>query len=868
MDRKNVKAIYPLTGMQQGFLWHSIRHQQGAGLIHVRCRLAGRLDRQLFEAAWARVVDGHDALRTTVHWRQVKQPVQMVFKHVVAMVAWLDWRDDLDITERLESFLAADLQLGLDIEKAPVFRLTLIQVAEDIHELVWTCHHLLLDGWSGNLVLDQLLTHYDRATRRLPPLSDSSSELGSYFRWRKSLDTPSANAYWTKILSGFRAATPLPKRAMTVAADKRPAVKLGIALDTEQTRALQAFLRQSRLTLNAMMQGVWAIVLSRLSAHDDVVFGVTVSGRSGELAGADKLVGMLINVMPIRVRLHAQDSLQEVLTAINAQSFASQRYSHVDGAQILDWSDCRGALYTTLLVVENQPGGTPNESLEISQRQSGIASAYGLTLTVKPADGLVIELMASDDTIDVALAQPMLDAFVDLIARCISSPALSVADAISASAEGLTHGAAVQQTASVPMGNPSDAPGSWLEGRLQRIWSQVLALPSVGRHDSFFDLGGTSLLAARMFQRIEQTFGRALPPTTLFQAGTVAALAALLAEDDSLGGDPAIVEIQAGGSKLPLFIPDTATDLLIYRHLARHLGPTQPIYAFRARDRRQERFSDVARQFVSHVRQIQPHGPYAIAGMSGGGSLAWLMAQQLREQGAEVALLVLFDCLGPDYPTLLPPLARVRSCLRAGWRQLRRQRSAGLATLDDGNNDEPRAQVSNANVVAAEVTAAAVPPGRAERALSIVHALTTGLPIGQRIANLTAAALIKLTMHAEPVAWVSFMQGVLRQPRVGDKPADPMLHGYALQAAKISFDRLYAELKAYDGEVLYFRAHERPPGVADDPGAGWQRLITGPLTAHEIPGSHVSLLQDPNVGQLAARLAAELARVHTSRETI
>src|SRR5579862_936064 len=200
------------------------------------------------------------------------------------------------------------------------------------------------------------------------------------------------------------------------------------------------------------------------------------------------------------------------------------------------------------------------------------------------------------------------------------------------------------------LGQQYVAPESEVEQKLAKVWAEVLGLDCVGVHDNFFDLGGHSILAVRLFVRMEAVFNKRLPVALLFEAPTVAQLARHLTQTDTaqLPWSP-LVPIQPSGSKPPFFcIHGGGTQVLIYRSLARYVGNDQPLYGLQPQggDGRLpciNRVEDMATLYLQAMRTVQPHGPYYLGGLSLGGMVAVEIAQRLRAEGEETAFLALFD---------------------------------------------------------------------------------------------------------------------------------------------------------------------------------------------------------------------------------
>jgi thioesterase domain-containing protein/acyl carrier protein len=201
----------------------------------------------------------------------------------------------------------------------------------------------------------------------------------------------------------------------------------------------------------------------------------------------------------------------------------------------------------------------------------------------------------------------------------------------------------------VEMRSGSEAPRDVLEQQLTRAWEKVLHVHPVGRHDNFFELGGHSFAAVRLLTEIMKLTGRELPLATLFQASTVASLAENLRKDGWMPSWSSLVPIQAGGSRRPLFLVHGAEgNVLLYRQLACHLGPDQPVYGLQSQGlngdgRHHATVQEMASHYIKELRALDPTGPYLLGGYCLGGAIALEMAQQLSALGEDVALLVLID---------------------------------------------------------------------------------------------------------------------------------------------------------------------------------------------------------------------------------
>ena len=308
MDKRNIESIYPLTPMQQSLLFHHLQAGQAdQGFLHLRCTLSGKLQIGALEQAWRNVVASHSALRTSIHEEGLEQHLQVVHRRVTLRWEQIDWTSQsaADQSTLLESFLEADRVRGFDFSQAPIFRLTLLRLEQDTFMLVWSCHHILLDGWSGAIVLQEVFERYRCLCRREEFRVAAVRPYRDYTSWLRRLDLSDAEDFWRNRLRGFLQPTPLP----TVAKGSNPngasrqTYSEHVTLSREATSSLERFVHTHKLTLYTALQGAWALLLSQYSDSQDVVFGSTVSGRPPTLEGADRMVGLFMNSVPIRASI-------------------------------------------------------------------------------------------------------------------------------------------------------------------------------------------------------------------------------------------------------------------------------------------------------------------------------------------------------------------------------------------------------------------------------------------------------------------------------------------------------------------------------------------------------------------------------------
>ncbi|MGJ5178589.1 non-ribosomal peptide synthase/polyketide synthase [Bradyrhizobium oligotrophicum] len=353
---------YALTPLQEGLLFQSLYAPEAGHYVEqLHAPLQGELDVGAFTRAWQTVIDRHDVLRTSFHWRDREKAVQRVARSVRFALEREDWRElaPSEQEARLNAMLGRDRARGFDFREAPLMRVILLQLGPGRWHWIWTHHHLILDGWCLSLVVGEVLAAYDAYRRGAEPVLPQRRPYRDFIAWLATQDAAAARSFWRGYLDGFTAPNRLD--ALERASAGQPAAagtgERDLVLSAEETAALQDWARSQHVTVNTVVSACWARVLAAYSSSDDVVFGVTVSGRPSELEGFEYMIGPFINTLPMRVRLDADKPLGEWLRELQAQQAAMRVHEHTRLVDIQRETKVRARerLFETLLVYENYP---------------------------------------------------------------------------------------------------------------------------------------------------------------------------------------------------------------------------------------------------------------------------------------------------------------------------------------------------------------------------------------------------------------------------------------------------------------------------------------------------------------------------------
>ncbi len=402
-----VEDEYALTPLQEGLLFQGLyAPEHGHYIEQLHARLDGELDITAFARAWQSVIGRHAVFRTSFHWRGVERPVQRVARKVKFALETNDWRGLAPSEQevRLVDALARDRSRGFDLEHAPLTRVTLLRLGRGRWQWIWTHHHLVLDGWSLTLIVGEVLAAYDAYQRGSEPVLPARRPYRDFIDWLATQDRQAARAFWRERLAGFDAPNRLEALQDLTSGIATAGARAGgpgerdLVFTPEETAALQDWARAQRVTLNTVVSACWARLLALHSGSEDVVFGVTVSGRPAELDGFEDMVGLFINTLPMRVRLRPDLPLGEWLRELQMQQATMQAHEHMRLVDIQHESEVRAGenLFDTLLVFENYPVDPDNlklpEGLALGPVTFVERTNYPLALAAIPGNSLTLRV--------------------------------------------------------------------------------------------------------------------------------------------------------------------------------------------------------------------------------------------------------------------------------------------------------------------------------------------------------------------------------------------------------------------------------------------------------------------------------------------
>ncbi len=351
MSADPIEDVYPLSPLQHGMLFHALSEpRSGVDIEQMVCTLRERIDPDSLLSAWQKVVTRHPILRTAFQWED--QPAQKVWRDVEIPWRIEDWRSfpEAEQESRLAGFLAEDRERGFAMDQPPLLRLTLFMLGESDHRLVWTFHHALLDGRSFPLVLSEVFAVYDSPEL---PLAAASPTFRAHLDFQQARKMAEAEAFWRERLRGAAGSSfPKPQRST---APTRTQGDVDATLSASTTTRLKRLATAHDVTLNTIVQGAWALLLSRYTREEDIVFGAARACRRSSVPGAENIVGLLINTLPLRVQVESSAQLMPWLQTLRQQWIAMRGHEQTPLATVQACADLGNgrALFDTIVVFEN-----------------------------------------------------------------------------------------------------------------------------------------------------------------------------------------------------------------------------------------------------------------------------------------------------------------------------------------------------------------------------------------------------------------------------------------------------------------------------------------------------------------------------------
>ncbi|MBF0389202.1 MAG: amino acid adenylation domain-containing protein [Desulfamplus sp.] len=555
-DKRNVKNLYALTPLQEGILFHSLMDQGGATYFEQACfNVTGAVNIPMFEQAWNELIRRHDVLRTIFVLKNVPQPLQVVLKQrsITIRVEDITHLKYEEQNAKIEAFRVQDRNTPFDLTKDLLIRVNLFKRNSDFHTLVWSFHHIIMDGWSVSVLYEELALIYTALSQGKKFNLPEPIQFNAYIRWLKGRNNQIAQEFWQNYLNGYKRATGLPrieKTTQELLDAKFTTNRLKFEMSSDISKELNDLSLHCQVTVNTLFQALWGIVMASYNNATDAVFGVTVSGRPTEIQGVERMVGLFINAVPVRIRYYEGDTFEDLLTRLQSESTAARDFHYCSLADIQASTPLRQNLFDQLLVFENYPDpsdvlGESQMALSLTNFDQFEQTNYDLTVEVFPGSTIGYDIMFNPAVFEEALVK-LIPTHLERAASAVIADKSIMVDAIAILTpdEAKIYQSYIRKDIEEVLINSLDdsnndykdrkiltqfvAPQNDIQQKLVDIWQEILEKNRIGIDDNFFEIGGHSLRATRIISRIHKISGVEITLQEFFRHTDIRTLSSLI----------------------------------------------------------------------------------------------------------------------------------------------------------------------------------------------------------------------------------------------------------------------------------------------------------------------------------------------------
>jgi len=444
IDRKNVEEMMGLTSMQEGMLFHYLTNPESLQYFEqIHLTLSGSIERQLFEEAWRLVTCNNEMLRSIIRWEKLEEPIQIVLKQKEIPIRVVEFKDEdqQSKAEGVQKIIKKDRETPININRDP-FRVTLCLISENESRMLLSFHHIVLDGWSTGIILQEFLTAYNCLSQGETQSEITKARYKDFFKWYQQSQThyrDQRREFWKKHLEGFDTLTLLPYNDNKLQDIQQVSTyRLNVPATTKQR--LEVLAQEHNVTISTLLYAAWGILLQKYNNSDDVIFGTTVSGRSPEVKGIDRIVGLFINTLPLRIKATKETPLYKLFQILGnhlqEQNAYGNEHSSLTEIKQLSGLSSDSNLFDSIIVIDNYPlDNMINEKyssnqLEISGYQTFEMTNFDITLQIMmlEAGEMPVDIHYNNELFETETIQRMANHYDIILRGIVSNPAQKIAD--------------------------------------------------------------------------------------------------------------------------------------------------------------------------------------------------------------------------------------------------------------------------------------------------------------------------------------------------------------------------------------------------------------------------------------------------------
>lgn len=431
-----IEDIYPLSPMQRGLYYEAVKAPSSEAYFEqMSFCLEGAVDLAAMDASWRDLVARHPALRSVfVHAEGGDEPLQVIFRtgEPALSVVSLAEQTPAEQHKTVEEFRRADRATPFALEYGPLMRVRIFQLGHDRLQVVWSHHHILMDGWCVGILYEDLMRSYEARAQQRVPKGEAPADYRAYLRWLETVDRTASAEFWRRELAGYDRLVSLPRNQAAGAADYRCG-KSKMRLAGPAWARLLDFATAQGSTTATLLNTLWGVLLARYNQTEDVVFGGIVSGRPEAVPEIERMVGLFINALPVRLRFSAGMDLGAALRQFQLQAIERRPHEFLALAEITEQAVGLRELFDHLVVLENYPmdeelrGEESSKSASVRPRLSQIEgferTHLDFTLVAVPRSGaLEIEMTFNETVYDVGQIERVQQHLIQLVDALAARP--------------------------------------------------------------------------------------------------------------------------------------------------------------------------------------------------------------------------------------------------------------------------------------------------------------------------------------------------------------------------------------------------------------------------------------------------------------
>ncbi|MCW8092498.1 non-ribosomal peptide synthetase [Alteromonas sp. ASW11-130] len=420
--RYQIEDLYRATSIQVGMLAAN-ELESSVYLTQNYPGLSGKIVPEHFESAWRKVVEKYSVFRTIFVPIETELH-QLVLKDVEASVKIADLSKlPLEQQEKaFEQLVLSDEKKGFELESHLLYRICLVKLSEERYKILFTNHHAILDGWSMNLIFETLFEYYYAFSNEIEPDTTAEVDYVDYVRWLDSKDIDEARRHWNGYLSGYDKLAVLKLPKATSNGDSTFGVTT-VTLDETHTSKLREFAKSANVTLNTLLQYAWATVLKYYTSQNDVTFGAVVTGRTDEISGVEKIVGLFVNTIPVRVKFGNENLVESLTELQNAfQKGVSYAYTPYNDIKKETGLGAGESMFETVIDFKNFPTNEHNDApkrddIKIEALDAFGSNNYDISLIVGVYEKLMVNCAFKDNVFERQYVEQAMQHFLEVLVQ-------------------------------------------------------------------------------------------------------------------------------------------------------------------------------------------------------------------------------------------------------------------------------------------------------------------------------------------------------------------------------------------------------------------------------------------------------------------